>query len=203
MNSLIWYDCVNGWSIVLPTNALSFSSKGMNKTGVSPFVGVLPISSVKGHGWCHADLTVTGTFTDTQRSPLILSFFKRAFSLYLDNNTIAGNVDSMKGFTFPGLVLTDTPCSMCLSFVYTDDSIYTANASAVYLDGVAGTQNGAVDSWGATTTNNKGMIGNLYRYTDSYSFTGTYHAIRLYKRPLTVAEMQQNTAIDKERFNLP
>ena len=74
-------------------------------------------------------------------------------------------------------------------------SLSWVNDQAAYIDGIATTYGDYNDTWGygpAYVT--------LGMRDTSYGFKGKYHAIRLYNRALTAAEVAYNRAVDAERF---
>ncbi len=74
-------------------------------------------------------------------------------------------------------------------------------ATTAWLNGGTAEQTGPGDQW---TQFNLSYHGIGFGYgVASYQFYGTVHALRLYNRALTAAEIAANYAVDKERFNLP
>ncbi len=74
-------------------------------------------------------------------------------------------------------------------------SLSWSNDQAAYIDGVATAYGNYSDTWGYGPE----YVHLGIRY-NSYGFKGKYHAIRLYDRPLTAAEVAYNRAVDAQRF---
>lgn len=76
----------------------------------------------------------------------------------------------------------------------------SANASYAVIDGINQTANIKSADYPGNNTQVT-SVGKRFRATPAY-FTGKIHAVRVYSRALSVAEMLQNQKVDNIRFNL-
>ena len=164
-------------AFVFPENAHGICASFANSTAVG------------GGDYASWDLA----YTETSRAvavPFIFGFGNwKGLCLYTSKNMLQTN--NGKGWTLPADDLT-------LNEMHTVFADYgkaaSMTATACVFDGVSLSQSGSSDNWTQKTS------GLGYANNSNWSFHGGLHALRLYNRSLTPAEVGLNRAIDLVRF---
>ena len=156
-------------------------------------------------------LTVEILFQNTRVAPHVcVAIFgannsQPAHMLALNEADCATFVNTSHRYTNLGVSYTD---KMAITIVYSDVNGY---AERVYVNGtlLSELDNASlVDSWGRALTASPGIqYLRFFDYVDgnggsTYHMQGSIYSFRAYNRKLTEAEIQQNYAVDVERFGL-
>lgn len=197
-NSLVWWDCLNGYPICSNWSGTEFSTDGLllgSNNAAGLFGGIYGSKTLSDYGFRSIEV-VFGV--GVSQNSVVIAVGGRSVTI----KTAVSGV----GFFRNGSYMTRAGLDMSTpTKIYTYgeyESTSSQNASTVIIDGQATTAVGS-DSWGNNDGVGYGRIKCGYNTPNQYVFTGNIHAIRLYSRALTAAEIAANYAVDKERFNLP
>lgn len=203
-NSQVWLDCIAGRPILFPCSNTYFTTDGLVKDSTpnasGSVIGV-SVGSETNFGWTSCEFVITvSSFTGTA-SPIIMDIGNRKMWLQQATSGI-GALNVGKPWTFPSIDFSTLPVKFSFSAIYGGESSSDFNSQLIYANGNDnGTQDGNRDTWGNISVKTN-MMANMYNGVVAYPFYGTYHAIRLYNKTLTSAEVAANHAVDRERFGL-
>ena len=203
-NSQVWLDCIAGRPILFPCLNTYFTTDGLVKDSTPNAFGIVSGVSVgteTNFGWTSCEFVITvSSFVGTPY-PLIMDIGNRKIWLQQATSGI-GALNAGKPWTFPDIDFSTLPVKFSFSAMYGGESSSDLNSQIVYANGNDnGTQNGNNDSWGGNSVK-RNCMASVYNGSTNYPFYGIFHAIRLYNRTLTAAEVAANYAVDVQRFNL-
>lgn len=200
-----WVDLVNGRSLIMTNpSTVTWGEDCLNIANNVAYCNNIPVDGLTVELLFQntrvANHVYVATFATNDNSP--------AHILALNSGNCATFVSHHHQYTNLGVSYTD---KMAITIVYSSEN---GDAEKVYINGIAldAIDNASLlDNWGNAMTTMDGADNKQYlKFGDYSSGTGnaTYHmdgsiySFRAYNRKLTEAEIQQNYAVDVERFGL-
>lgn len=199
-SSKIWWDCIGGKPIILMSSKSVFGSLGLVQsaaTGINEQIAGGSLGDDNSYGWRFAEFVITyqGTGTNT---PFILVVGRRGLWLNVSGQNVGVTMETdaswHSSLDFSGKTFSVSAC-------YDGAGVSDTKGSSVWFNASSITHTGGSDGWNNANARYAPYAINSF-YSSTYSFVGTYHAIRLYNRALTQSEIDANHALDVQRFGL-
>ena len=203
--SNVWYDCIGGKQMYLARSTCLMGDTGPTVSQLTGQIAPELLGEISGdstdYGWSYVEMTCSlEPFSSGRRYWSLFSFG--------NGRVIHGDLSIGKICFTTGAVslqkvgdISTVPSTLHIGVDYGGMTV-GASPNKAWINGSEIILTNGHLGW-APPSMNQNFMSNRDNYGTMYCILGTYHAIRLYNRPLTVAEMQQNTAVDKARFNLP